>query len=635
MLQSQRSVWAYGRNLLVNYQQKFSTEDTNELLCTLARFHLDQLTPEGWISAGVTIADCIGSGDLSSLCLYDPDVLDLPAADQYHLRQCLAYFSKRADIDIGVDRQAAALRKFRGAEEACKLTNECFLAWGQGRFQFRPDVERVLHAAQRKISELLDAVPSYSAIRARFGPGATTQVPKRMACPLVKVKRLPSCSANLSHIADALLATLPFGDGEEAYEADVEIHSARIAFVPKTAKTDRAICTEPTLNSMFQLGIGEILADCLKRVGIDIRDQSANQRAALYGSISGETATLDLSSASDTVALRLVDHLFPEEWSSLFRTFRSAEADVDGEIVQLQKISSMGNGFTFPLETIIFWALAQSCSEIYARGAYRRVLVYGDDIIVPTAAAVPLMEVLVDLGFTPNPSKSFWTGSFRESCGQDYVNGIDVRPLFVSGPLTGADIFRIRNYYYRKGFHLLWKMVESWIHPSIRTRGPEGYGDGHLIDRAYVARRSGDRKGWDGYTFETWAYSAQSLKNELVDRLGTWKKSTRLYSSSNGSLRKEGFRYFEYKQSQWFRVRRLATYCAYLAEDRHPLLRKEGNDHLVGPVLHRTEREYWEPDRDGLVDCAVKRDDRAHFTIPGRASAVRMKIYTFEPPRLN
>lgn len=356
------------RWLIVGYDQYLEKEIANEILATLCRYHLDQVSPDGWLTAGSDIAGYLGDGRFSGLVLFDPDLLGLTAHDQYHLRQCLALFSKRTDIDVGVDRRAVAVAKFREAEARCRMTNSCFRAWKQGRFQFRPLVERVLHAASMKISRVLGDCPSLSDLRPHFGPGATTQVPKKNACLLTKLQRVPACSANFTEPEEALRQVWR-GNGEAEEWVDIEIHAARLSFVPKNAKTDRAICTEPQLNGMFQLAVGDVIADRLRRVGIDIRDQTPNQRAAMRGSISGETATLDLTSASDTVSLGLVEHLLPEDWNNLLLRLRSCEVEYEGEILELAKISSMGNGFTFPLETLIFWALATSVQEIYARDA--------------------------------------------------------------------------------------------------------------------------------------------------------------------------------------------------------------------------------------------------------------------------
>ena len=403
------------------FGHRLSTERTNEILYACVRLLLDRLSESAWSAAGLDILAGITSNDIPFLCNYDPDVLDLGAADQAHIRQCLAFFAKRADIDIGVDRKGTAYRKFREAEHACAVTNTAFQAWSQGRFQFDPEVESVLHAASRKISQVLGGCPSHDLIRPRFGPGATTATPKKNACPLVKVEAGLQCSTNfpLDLLEETVGKSFNPAVRNVGDEVSVGIHRSRVSFVPKNAKTDRVISVEPVLNGMIQNGLGDWVATRLRRVGIDIRDQSANQRAAMYGSISNVSATIDLSSASDSIATGLVKHLFPDDWSTLLISISSREGLCDGEVLNYAKLSSMGNGFTFPVETLIFWALADAVQEKVCPKTRIRTLVYGDDIVVDSKAVRLLRKTFSAVGFTINMDKYFWDGPFRESCGHD------------------------------------------------------------------------------------------------------------------------------------------------------------------------------------------------------------------------
>jgi len=83
--------------------------------------------------------------------------------------------------------------------------------------------------------------------------------------------------------------------------------------------------------------------------GVNLRDQSVNQRYALLGSIDGSLATIDLSSASDTVSYALVMSLLPSGWFDLLDLFRSECVEVPGGVIELEKFSSMGNAYTFEL----------------------------------------------------------------------------------------------------------------------------------------------------------------------------------------------------------------------------------------------------------------------------------------------
>ncbi len=201
----------------------------------------------------------------------------------------------------------------------------------------------------------------------------------------------------------------------------------KLAFVPKTMATHRAIAVEPLLNSFVQRGIDITLRDLLKcRAGIDLSRQEPNQEMARRGSIDGSLATIDLSSASDTIARKLVEYVLPYKWHRLLNECRSpTTTDPLFGTVQLEKFCSMGNNFCFPLETLIFAAI---CSASGApKGSFR---VYGDDIICPSEHAPRVLELLTLLGFVPNANKTFFEGPFRESCGADWWEGVPVRAAY-------------------------------------------------------------------------------------------------------------------------------------------------------------------------------------------------------------
>lgn len=576
----------YSPDHFKSFDEEWSTEKTNEVFFSFARLHLDQLSEAGWVTAGSWALGCISDCDLPRLLNGNPYVLDCSAADQYHLRQIDAFFGKRQDINVGVDRRAAAWEKFQQAERSCEAVNACFRAWMQGRFQFRPAVEGVIHAAQLKISKALavrfpDGAPALADIPVRFGPGASTKVRKAKACLAVKAGNVPSCSANFHELDEAYRH---IGFAETGSGLLVDVSTSVLSFVPKNALVDRAICTEPELNGLYQLGLGDLLADVLRDIGQDIRDQRRNQRAALYASLSGLLATIDLSSASDTVSRQLIWALFPSDWADLFDRLRSAECYYEsGGIMQMQKLSSMGNGFTFPVETLVFWAISSAVGDKYKTRYGKKIEVYGDDIIVPSACVGELMSTLTDLGFRVNPSKSFWTGDFRESCGADYVLGINVRPAYFDGPLTGADVFRLHNFYASRGLYYMASLCEQLLHPCIRLRGPKGYGDGHLHCKYWVSQRPAraDETGDSTFSFQTWTYKPKMLEWDIARRYlaDTPRPGPQWYRRLNRTASERKFIPFQTKA--YFRVKRLATYTAYArAQDASNFLgsiRSDGN----------------------------------------------------------
>jgi len=493
---------------ITRWDQRLDTKATNAIVLHLCIWHISQITEV--CEQVVKIRNAIGAEDTGFLCACELEYGELSANTAYHLRQVLGFFSKRSDLDLGVDRTEVAGLKFLESEELCWRTNELFKARAAGQLALPPAVEATLWVAQRKIARILGELPRFSDLEPTFGPGATTQVEKRNASPRAKLGQAFACSEELIPVASAALGELqqwiPFGDSD-AVIVPLEIHPGRVAFVPKNAKTDRTIVVEPMLNSMYQLAIGKVIARRLRRFGQNIKDQSENQRLAREGSLTGALATLDLSSASDTIAKELVFDLLPVDWAHFLSYFRTSKVEFGNGHLRLQKFSSMGNGYTFPLETLIFYGLAKAATE--QSGCQGAVRVYGDDIIVPVGAYNHLCEVLRVCGFIPNHKKSFSSGPFRESCGKDYLSGFDIRPFYLKGTLGGEELFKLHNFYVRKGMDEPAKIVVSFLDPYVRLYGPDGFGDGHLVSDLWKGRPHNRESGWGGYTFDTYTHKSR------------------------------------------------------------------------------------------------------------------------------
>jgi hypothetical protein len=147
---------------------------------------------------------------------------------------------------------------------------------------------------------------------------------------------------------------------------------------------------------------------------------------ARQGSRDGSFATIDLSMASDTLAHACVVLLLSTPWLNIFEMFRSAAYRAPWGRGVYAKFSSMGNGYTFTLETLIF---AAACRAVGSR----QFAVYGDDIVIETEFVLPLLRLLKYLGFSVNEEKSFVNphSRFRESCGHDYYDGHYVTPFYL------------------------------------------------------------------------------------------------------------------------------------------------------------------------------------------------------------
>jgi hypothetical protein len=240
-----------------------------------------------------------------------------------------------------------------------------------------------------------------------------------------------------------ILRRYSFGD-------PVVVPGNRLSFVPKSNDICRTICTEPSLNMFFQLGLGEWLAERLRsKVGINLSTQQfVNRRLARIGSRTDRFSTIDLSSASDSLSLGMVSEMFPRDFVAWLHLLRSPVSSLpfNGGTVNLNMISTMGNGYTFPLQTLLFTACVVSAlrvSGIKPRFRKGRRLpnfaVFGDDIIIPTECLDDLLRLLHLLGFVVNSDKTFHKGPFRESCGGDYYRGRPVRPVYLRSLETPQD----------------------------------------------------------------------------------------------------------------------------------------------------------------------------------------------------
>lgn len=104
------------------------------------------------------------------------------------------------------------------------------------------------------------------------------------------------------------------------------------------------------------------------------------------------------------------------------------------------------------------------------RKAARKVRVFGDDIIVPTNALPKLLEILSFTQLKVNLNKTFSKGKFRESCGLDAYDGVDVTPArvkrFSSNPSheVAESMVEASNNFYKRG---MWN-VANWLRYHLR-----------------------------------------------------------------------------------------------------------------------------------------------------------------------
>lgn len=388
--------------------------------------------------------DVVTSAKVDPAAYTDPDLFKR----DYLAANLLRKFN---DLPMEVDRAAVAIGKFLESEEHCRTLNHY-----RGRDPFTADsesgnlsrtFEATIWLAKEKISRVLGTF-SWDDAFSMFGfsGGASTRLTRKSGAPFYKYQGKPETTRDCALLSVCAIWATPLWrqQMQDHYGLDpcnwvTIVDGSRTTTVPKTSLTDRTICVEPCMNMYIQRGIGGVIRQKLRRVGVDLNDQTINQRLALIGSRTGSLATIDLSSASDTISMSLVEALVPHDWfEALCRTRSSVTILPSGVKHRLEKISSMGNGFTFELESLIFWALSSAVIDL-SGVKDRRCGIYGDDIIVHHEVAPRLIEVLAYCGFATNGDKTFINGPFRESCGKHYFYGADVTPFYVKERIEGPE----------------------------------------------------------------------------------------------------------------------------------------------------------------------------------------------------
>lgn len=274
----------------------------------------------------------------------------------------------------------------------------------------------------------------------RFGKKASVGVPARAACEAARWELPISGSPEQIAWFDEEMSQIQCVQeywaaqkGSDPKRSTYQVTSSlKLALVPKSFKSLRAIVPNTTIGSYMSYGLGEMLRKRLKRKGYDIRTlQQRHRYLAGLASEHNMLVTADLSSASDSISVALVEKLFPPDWFEILNRSRIGTVTLPGNLsVETETFCTMGIGYTFPLQTIVFLALLKSIEAILFNRLDRRTIsVYGDDMIYASRMHRAVVHVFKQIGFVINLDKTYHDGHFRESCGGDYYRGVDVRPF--------------------------------------------------------------------------------------------------------------------------------------------------------------------------------------------------------------
>jgi len=451
--------------------------------------------------------------------LVDLDIDPLDYNDPWGFRDAYAaycFLSKADFFKLAVSKEQAAYKKFFQYEELCKQTNSRFRNLALDPNYHGPNVW-LLNATIRKIADILgDYQPEEFVELADWGPGVSTLLKGEHVSSVNKFHCENGITRDLySLVRDWFPAAYPRWSehltqkfGEQCFNLQV---GNSIVTVPKNSKTDRVIAVEPGINLWLQKSIGSMIRRRLQRRGIDLNYQDRNQQLAKAASKHGRLATVDFSSASDSISRELVREVLPPGWFALLNACRTPLGVHKNSVIRWEKFSSMGNGFTFELESLIFYAAALAVTDYLGLDS-KEVSVYGDDVIIPVEAYELFSSFSGFLGFRVNGDKSFSSSYFRESCGVHWFDGIDCKPIFLKERLRNVQsVYKLANsvraYSHRRNsycgcdsrFRGTWYHLLQRIPKPLRLGVSLGVGDTGLImnfDEVAPARASHGVEGF-------------------------------------------------------------------------------------------------------------------------------------------
>lgn len=293
----------------------------------------------------------------------------------------------------------------------------------------------------------------------RHGNGATVEVSRAKASPIRKSKYFA-----VSEDTAAYLEWRGSVEGLSVEDLSIEPYPEEekpivVDFVPKSPLTNRVISKEHVSKMWLQNDLFWLMDRMFheSRVNVHLHNQDASRRLALEGSVAGQWDTFDYSKASDFVTNAIVQGITEGTWLHAPLQWSRSKTVTVGEsskkhvglkafwgptTISLSKFAPMGSSTCFPTESMVFAAL---CEVAIRRKLHRKsrrgdYLVYGDDVVIRSDCSDELRFLSALLHFKVNDDKTCrTTGRFiyREACGIEALNGLDVTPLRVSRRYVG------------------------------------------------------------------------------------------------------------------------------------------------------------------------------------------------------
>lgn len=211
--------------------------------------------------------------------------------------------------------------------------------------------------------------------------------------------------------------------------------------VPKSLKGPRIIAPVSSFTAALSHQLRKHLTSELKRLtGIDLStQQEVNRDEARKASASGKIFTIDESHASDSISWYVYKRIFPRNIVCAMSVVREHIFCNKYRCVVVKMAFASGNPSTFVSETMFFYAILEMAADYYElfseehTRVHDKIGAYGDDLYVPEEILQTVLDLLEIFGITVNYDKSCLNsepGSFRESCGGEFINGESVEPYY-------------------------------------------------------------------------------------------------------------------------------------------------------------------------------------------------------------
>ena len=284
---------------------------------------------------------------------------------------------RKAPLPTTFSRRDAAIAAWEDAETQCYHTNE-FVGHLTGPWVLHPRdqaLKEFLLKCSKKMTRWLGRLPDV--LNGGFGPGTCVEYEGQDPTVVDKIWLTPTTTPACADLFNWHYSQTLWGQKrwEGRFGAPGLSKGNRLVTVPKDGKTDRPISIEPLGNLWLQLGIGSYLKTRLRNIGLPayspgsrelfpgyvVRrsiDAQAVHRENLFRCRREGMSTIDLSSASDTIAYELVKAILPSDWFHLLDDCRSKFTSLPCEGGR-----SGANSRSFPLwEMVLLSSLRASCS---------------------------------------------------------------------------------------------------------------------------------------------------------------------------------------------------------------------------------------------------------------------------------